>query len=473
MRPGSLAFRLALWAGLLGLLQAAAVLLFAYATLERELDAQRRAVLRDKVQHARELLGEAMDADAIRSSAFRLVDLVTGRPELHMAVTAPAAVQPYVTFSREATESLSRLRSDVWAIDAFLDWRAASGSRMLSLAAAARTRSGLPYEIVLSFDRGEDDRLLQRLLLTSATAAPFALALVGLSALVVVSFGLRPLRRFRDATARVSAKTLSARIETASLPVELQDLGGAFNSMLDRLDEGVGRLPQFSSDLAHEMRTPLATVLGRAQVALSQPRTTEQLVDVLEGNIDELQRLSRLVADMLFLAQADHAPDALQLERIDLAHEARRVADFVGLLADERNVVISIDGEAAVTADRGLVQRAITNLLSNAVRHGSPGTAVQLLAKREANMARLDVVNQGEPITAEHLPRLFDRFYRIDRSRARDGGGTGLGLAIVKAIAALHGGGVDAASSADGATRFTLSFPVDPEAPPPSSITNS
>ncbi|WP_310385919.1 ATP-binding protein [Roseateles sp.] len=180
---------------------------------------------------------------------------------------------------------------------------------------------------------------------------------------------------------------------------------------------------------------------------------------MLEGNIDELQRLSRLVADMLFLAQADHAPDALQLERIDLAHEARRVADFAGLLADERNVVISIDGEAPVVADRGLVQRAITNLLSNAVRHCHAGTTLQVHARLEGGIAWLDVVNHGEAIASEHLPRLFDRFYRVDRSRARDGGGTGLGLAIVKAIAALHGGSVEAARGPDGMTRFTLRLP--------------
>ena len=462
MKRGSLALRLALWAGLLGLMQAAAALLFAYAMLERELDAQRRTALSDKALHARQVLRHLADAEALRANAFRVAELLAGHPELHLAVAEPGSSVPVVAFSAEATESLSRLRADTWAPDASLDWHAESGVRMLSLAAAARADSGWWYELVVSADRSEEDVLLRHLLITAGTAVPFALTLVGFSALAIVRLGLEPLRRFRDAATSVSARTLSGRIETVRLPAELHDLGIAFNSMLARLDEGVGRLSQFSSDLAHEMRTPLATVLGRTQVALSKPRSREELLDVMEGNVDELERLSRLIADMLFLAQAEHAPDALQLATIDLAQEAKKVAEFVEVLAEERGVAIAIDGAARVTADRNLVQRAITNLLSNAVRHSEPGTEIGVAARLDGDTARLDVVNRGEPIDPEHLPRLFDRFYRADRSRARDGGGSGLGLAIVKTIAALHGGRVEAANEAGRAIRFTLRLPTMP-----------
>ncbi|WP_137860688.1 MULTISPECIES: heavy metal sensor histidine kinase [Variovorax] len=461
MRLKSLSVRLALWVGLLGLLQGAGVLWFSYLTMQQEFAAQRRSVLRDKVDQARQLIGDMPDEAAIRAKAFELVDLVTGHAELHLAIARQGATVPTVAFSREASESLIRLKDDTWGTDAFLEWRAnASGAPMLSQAGAVQLQNGEAYEIVATVDRSDDQRLLRSLLLTSLTAAPFGLALVIVSALAIAVWGLQPLRRFQKATVDITARNLSARIDSQGLPSELQDLGVAFNAMLERLDDGVRRLSEFSEDLAHEMRTPLATLLGRTQVGLSQPRTAEQLTDLLESNVDELQRLSRLVSDMLFLAQADHAQTAVERSELDLANQARTVAEFLQVLADERDIEISVEGRAVVVADGSLVQRAITNLLSNAVRHGARGKPVKMtVSYSDEHHAALEVVNLGTPIAPEHLERLFDRFYRVDSSRARDLGGTGLGLAIVKAIIGLHGGRVAATSSAGGETRLTLYFP--------------
>jgi two-component system heavy metal sensor histidine kinase CusS len=333
---------------------------------------------------------------------------------------------------------------------------------MLSMAGMGKTRNGSSYEIILTADRTEDSRVLRRMLIVAGMAAPLALAIVFLSAMGIVRLGLRPLRRLREAASRVSASSLSEHLDLTGLPSELQKLGQAFNTMLDRLDDGVQRLSAFSGDLAHEMRTPLATLLGRTQVALSKERTTEALMEVLESNVEELQRLSRLVADMLFLAHADNAQSALELKEVDLADEARRVSEFLELLAQERGVEFVIEGHASVLADRSLVQRAITNLMSNAVRHCHPNTCVTVKVCSSGDGVTLEVVNQGEPIAPEHLPRLFDRFYRIDDARARDMGGSGLGLAIVQAIIQIHSGRVEVTSSIKGETRFLLGFPARP-----------
>ena len=466
MRPGSLSLRLALWVVVLGLLQALGVLLFSYSTLASELDAQRRVVLRDKADQARYLLADMKDASAVRDNAFRLVELVTGHAELHLAVAAPDSREPYAAFSREAMESAKRLKGDTWGTDAFLDWQSqGDGPRMLSFSAAGETKDGQPLEIVVSVDRTADQQLLRGLLLTSAVAAPFGLAIVFVGAALIATFGLRPLKRFRETAAAISTTSVSTRLALSGLPTELQTLGAGFNSMLDRLDDGISRLSEFSSDLAHEMRTPLATLLGRTQVALSQPRTTEQLEDVLEWNVEELQRLSRLISDMLFLAQSEHAAAALQLTRFDLRAEAVKVAEYLEMLAQERDIGIDVEGAGAVVADRGLVQRAITNLVSNAVRHCRGGTQVRISVAADGGRMCLAVVNLGEPIAPEHLGRLFDRFYRVDSSRNRDAGGTGLGLAIVKAIMKLHGGTAEVSSTLGGETRFTLTFPELPVAP--------
>ena len=230
--------------------------------------------------------------------------------------------------------------------------------------------------------------------------------------------------------------------------------------MLDRIDAGYRRLQDFSGELAHEMRTPVATLMGRTQVALSQTRTGAELQEVLEGNVEELERLSRLIADMLFIARADHQGDPLHQERIQLRQEAERVADYLLLIADERGLAIEITGSAEAVADRLLVQRAITNLLSNAIRHATPGSTVDMDIRRDDSHVSLAVTNHGQPIAPEHLNRIFDRFYRVDTGRARLDGGTGLGLAIVRSIMLAHGGHTTAKSEDDGRTTFTLSFPV-------------
>lgn len=457
----SLKLRLAILVAFLGLLQAAGVLAFSYVTFERELQTHSRLVLRDKALQARQLVDEMENAAAVKANAFRLVELVTGHAELHMAVAASDTGEVYVAFSPEAAESLERLKQDTWETNAFLSWRVMEkGTTMLSLATASKTRDGRPYEIVLTIDRSKDVGLMRELLLTAVTAAPFAMALVFLAALIVVSLGLKPLQRFKHAVGSVSATTLTERLDTSGYTTELQELAQAFNSMVKRLDDGVTRLSQFSGDLAHEMRTPLATVLGRTQVALSKSRSIEQLTDVLENNIEEMQRLSRLVSDMLFLAQADYAPNVLDLQPVALEVEAARVADFLDLVAQERQVSITVEGNVTIVADKGLVQRAITNLLTNAVRHCTAATVVRVNVQTVGDAAILNVINQGAPIEELHLSRLFDRFYRVDSARGRDLGGTGLGLAIVKAIMALHGGAAKASTTPQEEVCFSLIFPT-------------
>ena len=460
MKIGGLSLRLAVWVGVLGLLQAGAVLAFSYFTLDDELENQQRAVLQDKAEHAGRLVSTKDDGQDLLASAAQFTELVNGHSELHLMLARAGSDEAWMTLGAMAPESLLRLRGDTWPSDSVLEWRTQAGDRpMLSLTKVAKTQNGESFDVVLSGDRSNDRRLLNGLLITSLSAAPFALAFVGICAVAIVKIGLRPLKRFSGATAHISAQSLSARIDPHGFPAELRNLADAFNAMLDRLDEGVKRLSEFSSDLAHELRTPLATLLGRTQVALSQPRSNEDLVEVLAGNSEEIQRLSRLIADMLFLAQADDAKATLDRVRLELGEEARKLVEFMELLAHDRNMTILVSGEAAVFADRQQVRRVITNLLSNALRHGTPGSSVRVSAYADSERGCIDVINDGEAISPEHLARLFDRFYRIDTSRARESGGSGLGLAIVRAIMTLHGGTVHVESSSQAGTIFTLCFP--------------
>jgi two-component system heavy metal sensor histidine kinase CusS len=295
----------------------------------------------------------------------------------------------------------------------------------------------------------------------SMLAVPLLLVAVAMGAWLIARMALAPLLRFRRLAAAIGEKSLDQRVSEADLPAELAELAREFNAMLGRIDRGYRRLQEFSADLAHELRTPIATLMGRSQVALSQRRTEAELRDVLEGDIEELERLSRLIHDMLFIAQAEHGPGALKLEPVDLRSEASRVMDYLSIVAEEKGVTVDLQGHAQLQAEHLLVQRAITNLVSNAIRHARPNSVVRVAIASDRDGTRLHVANTGEPIAAEHLERIFDRFYRVDASRTRLSGGTGLGLAIVRSIMEAHGGQVTAASDpATETTVFTLFFPA-------------
>ena len=267
------------------------------------------------------------------------------------------------------------------------------------------------------------------------------------------------MRRFGKVAALVSTDDMSHRIPVKRLPDELKDAAHALNTMLGRLDEGVRQLTQFSDDLSHELRSPINNMLGKTQVALSRRRDNAAYQSVLESNVEELERVARIVSEMLFLAQVSHPKILLPSDPVHLGAEAHKVAELFELSAEEKDLQIQITGDAQVFGDRLMIQRAISNLLSNAIRHTPERSIVEVRISEDESGIALQVENPGPGIAAEHLPHLFERFYRVDPSRTRAAGGTGLGLAIVNTIMDLHQGTVSAQSSEAGPTRFLLRFP--------------
>jgi two-component system heavy metal sensor histidine kinase CusS len=226
--------------------------------------------------------------------------------------------------------------------------------------------------------------------------------------------------------------------------------------MLARLEDSFRRLSDFSSDIAHELRTPVSNLLTQTQVMLSRARTVDEYQDVLASNAEELERMAKMIADMLFLAKADNDLVMPNLETVDLRTEAEGLASFYEAVAEENGVTLTVDGNAAVSGDRLMLRRAIGNLLSNAFGHTPRGGFVRIrIGINEDRMATIQVENSGETIPPEHLPRLFDRFYRADPSRKRLADGAGLGLAITRSIIQAHGGSVSVRSF-KGITAFDL-----------------
>jgi len=274
-------------------------------------------------------------------------------------------------------------------------------------------------------------------------------------------------RRLAAAANRISARPMSERLSVASTPTELVESTHAFNRMLDRLEASFRRLSEFSSDLAHDLRTPINNLLGEAQVALAKPRGADEYRLVLESAVEDYERISRLIENMLFLARADDPHAATNRLWIDLRPVLERASGYFEMLAEERGAVIELDMQGAeppawqqVWADETMLVRALGNLLSNALRYAPRGSTVNVATHvHDGGGCTLEVSNDGPPIPSELHERIFERSFRGDESRAGSASGSGLGLAIVKSIMELHGGTATVISGMGRRTMFRLWFP--------------
>ena len=288
----------------------------------------------------------------------------------------------------------------------------------------------------------------------------FGIGVAIVIAVTVVRRGMRPLREGTAAAQRISASQLHERIRAEDVPAELSALADAFNGMLARLEDSFTRLSQFSADLAHELRTPLSNMMGEAGVALSRSRTAEEYRAVLESALEEYGRLARMIDSLLFLARAENPETRIEKTAFDAREAAQDVLDFYDAVAEEQGVALSCEGEGALSADPVLFRRALSNLVGNAMRYTPRGGSIVLAVAPADGAVEIRVSDTGSGIDAEHLPRIFDRFYMADKSRTRATQGTGLGLAIVKSIMDLHGGTVTVRSIAGEGTTVTLRFPA-------------
>lgn len=323
--------------------------------------------------------------------------------------------------------------------------------------AAGRTQ----LTVALALDVTHHQHFLDRfhaLVVGATVLAMFAMAALGWLA---TRAGLAPLDRMTRLATRLSATRLSERIPHAPLPAEIRVLAIAFNAMLDRLEDAFHRLSAFSADLAHELRTPISNLMTQTQVALTRERSAADYREVLQSAMEEYERLARMIEDMLFLAKADNRQVVPRRDVVDLAHEVRTLIEFHGLVAEERGIRLVLDGAATVTGDRLMLRRALSNLLSNAIRHSPDDATVTVHLEQDGDVL-LDVENPGE-IAPEKLPRLFDRFYTGDPARRSGVEGVGLGLAIVRSIVETHDGSVSA-SVANGRVRFAVRLPGQREA---------
>lgn len=465
--PASLAGRLVLAFVVVASVTLTAAGTYLYFALNAQLRVADDAMLLGKITQLRHLASEALNADDLARTAHRYTDVVSGHDGLILRIATPEGrtlveVNPegeQVTMPPVVAAAVPPSESSVQT------WTSMAGMASRAVAAEAWLGQNSAKVIVLVAQDGDSRAALltkyQRHIVFSVIGGVAAVALLSL---LLVRGTLRGLARIGNQAAAVVPSQLDTRLTLQGAPRELADLLASLNAMLTRLQDGFARLSQFSADLAHDFRTPLANLVGQTEVTLAHPRTVEEYRSVLESNLEEYARLSHMIEDMLFLARADHARVALAIAPLDARHEVQVLVDYFEAVAADRDIIIDVRGDAQLRADATLLRRAINNLLDNALRHTPAGARIDVAIELMPQGIAITVGNPGAGIPATALPLLFERFYRGDPSRAQSGAqssqSTGLGLAIVKTIMDLHGGSVQASSPPGGRTEFRLVFPA-------------
>jgi len=465
-RAISLTLRATLLFGLIAALVVSAVGFYLYYSIEKELIRRADYQVAGRVQYFRQLLANDFPLTQLSHSPQLFENMLGNERDILQFRLQDNTQIINVNPSHLVLPDFTPVADGIeLTLNNIHPMTAPDGTPVRFISAAVRMQDGRTVNIYAAHFMGAESQMLASFRVEIIGAVLLAYILIAALGYSVIRRGLRPLRKMAQEAASIHPTSLATRLSSAHAPQELQPLILSFNAMLDRLAEGYERLTQFSADLAHEIRTPVGALMGHCQVALYQPRTTEEYETLLANNMEELERISRMVENILFLARASHAHSVLNITPLALASETQRVVDYFEGLAEERGMQLVCDprmchGGATLYADPMLFQRALSNLVANAIRYGDENTPISVQVEQTWPNTRVHVDSIGAPIPAEKRDKLFDRFYRADAARSEGGSSNGLGLSIVHAIMALHQGSVSVHSLGQGKTRFTLQFPT-------------
>jgi heavy metal sensor kinase len=329
---------------------------------------------------------------------------------------------------------------------------------------------GPAFYVAIGVPLSQNTRVLREFTLAYVAIIPAALILGCVLGWIMAGRALKPVKDVAQAAQRISGSNLSMRIPTREADDELDYLILTFNRMIERLQASFNQMKQFSTDVSHELRTPITGIRGQLEVALFTARTTEQYREAMFNALQDIDRLSQIVRALLLLSQAESGQLVLQKSRLSLCEIVRDIVDQFQIPAEESGVRLSADlpEDCYAELDRVQIERMLTNLLSNALKFTPRGGEVQVTVRREKGRIDLTVTDTGRGISTEHLPHIFDRFYRVPVKGSAPGPdqGLGLGLSFVAWIVRAHNGKIDVASTPGKGTRFTISMPGSLERAP-------
>ncbi len=462
----SLAFRLTAGYAAAGLLLVTLAIASQYLVLVSELEKSTDLFLLDKVNVLRTMLRDRPDDEDGLREEIELESAARRYEQFYIRLLdehgKPQLITPGMADQLDLAHLTAQSRSRP---DRTLHVRGRDGRafRVISATAQVGSSAHKTDTLQIAVDVSQKERLLARYRLWFWTVLLGTFLVFPMVGYFIARHGIRPVEEIATTARHISSTNLRERIRPEGYPLELATLARTFNQMLDRLEESFERISRFSADIAHDLRTPVNNIRGEAEVALARARTSGEYRDVIESCLEEAVRLSDLIGDLLFLARAESPLAHLRRESVDVGELLSGVREYYEASATDSNIALTStvpDGVVRAALDRTLLQRAVSNLVSNALAYTPPGGAVALSAEADSSSVRIKIADTGIGIPAEALPRVFDRFFRVDSSRSHiSGGGTGLGLAIVKSIALLHGGTVEVASQLGQGTRVTLIMP--------------
>ena len=468
---GTLAFRLTAGYALAGLFLVFIATASLYFVLVSELEKSTDLFLADKVHVLRTMLRERPDDwDALREEV-ELESAARRYEQFYIRLLDERNKPLLITPGMADLLDLGQLASQTYRHPDLLiriKGRNGRGFRVTSALAPVGFPATQTDTIQVAIDVSQKEKLLARYRLWAVIILLATFALFPLIGYQVARHGIRPVEEMATTARHISSTNLRERILSEGYPFELASLAATFNQMLDRLEESFERISRFSADIAHDLRTPVNNIRGEAEVALARARSADEYRDVIESSLEEAVRLSDLIGDLLFLARAESPLTHLRREPVDVGELLGGVREYYEASAVDSGVSLTTTPASRpviAELDPTLLQRAVGNLVSNALAHTPPGGAVVLAtntdsSNTDSSTIRIEVSDTGIGIPAEALPKVFDRFFRVDSSRSQSSGGIGLGLAIVQSIAQLHGGNVEISSQLGQGTRVTLHMPV-------------
>jgi heavy metal sensor kinase len=325
-------------------------------------------------------------------------------------------------------------------------------------------RGRRPSAVVIMAPLVEVDHELEEVRTVLLTAVPVVLLLAAALGYVLARKALAPMERLRRSTQEITADRLDRRLPVANPGDELGGLAQTINDMIGRLERSFAEIRRFTADASHELRTPLTAIRTEAEVALDRGSATPEQQRLLESILEECERLTRLTDQLLMLSREDAGVARQQRETVDLAALVGGVVETMRALAEAKEVRLHSNrrGDVAVRGDAGRLRQVFYNVLDNAIKYTPGGGNVEVRVEAQDGAAVVTVHDTGEGIPPEQLPRVFDRFYRVDKARSRSEGGTGLGLSIAQSIAVAHGGRIELASTLGQGTTCTVWLPADP-----------
>jgi len=321
-------------------------------------------------------------------------------------------------------------------------------------------KNGNVYFLAIGRSLAEEDQILHKFTLQYFIALPIMIGISSLFGWFMAGRAITPVNSVAQTAQRITGSNLDVRIPLRGVDDELDHLIETFNRMMDRLKASFDQIRQFSTDVSHELRTPLTVVRGQLEVALFTAQTPEQYREAMVSALEDVDRLAQIVRALLLLSQSETGQLTLQKTQFDLSKLARDLVEEFQIPAEEKAVKVTADLEGAcpVIADRIQMERLITNLLSNAIKYTPRGGSAHVRSRCDASSVTLIVEDTGVGIPKEHVPHIFDRFYKVPSSDPEKG--LGLGLSFVAWIARAHGGTVEVDTEPGRGTRFTVRMPV-------------